>query len=71
MENGNNITIYTESGSVVLSGTASHVTVSDAEKLHALWVGARILIKRKIYQSIRDVASIIKNSNDTDFSTFK
>ena len=35
--------------SVVLSGTASHMTVSEAEKLHALRVGARILIKGKIY----------------------
>ena len=34
---------------VVLSGTASHMTVSDAEKLHGLRVGARILIKGKIY----------------------
>ena len=33
----------------VLSGTVSHVTVSDAEKLHTLRVGARILIKGKIY----------------------
>ena len=34
---------------VVLSGIASHVTVSDEEKLYALRVGARILIKGKIY----------------------
>ena len=32
---------------VVLSGSMSHVTVSDAEKLLALRVGARILIKGK------------------------
>ena len=34
---------------VVLSGTASHVTLSDGEKLHALRVGVRKLIKGKIY----------------------
>ena len=34
---------------VVLSGTVSQVTVSDVEKLHMLRVGARILIKGKIY----------------------
>ena len=33
----------------VLSGTVSHVTMSDAEKLLALRVGARILMKGKIY----------------------
>ena len=55
---------------VVLSGTASHVTVSDAEKLHVLRVGARILIKGKIYKSSRDVASLIKNWNDIMYSVF-
>ena len=30
---------------VILSSTASHVTVSDVEKLHTLSLGARILIK--------------------------
>ena len=49
---------------MVLSGTMSHVTVSDAEKLHALRLGARILIKGKIYLNSRDVASLLKNSND-------
>ena len=34
---------------VVLSGTESHTTVSDAEKLHTLRAGARIFIKGKIY----------------------
>ena len=34
---------------VVLSGTMSHVTVSDTEKLQALSVGARMLIKGKSY----------------------
>ena len=34
---------------VVLSGTVSHVTMSDAEKLQALRVGVRILIKGKIF----------------------
>ena len=50
---------------VVLSGKASHLTVNDAEKLHPLRVGARILIKGKIYESIRDVATLIKKSNDS------
>ena len=34
---------------VVLSGTMIHMTVSDAEKLHKLRVGGRILIKGKVY----------------------
>ena len=49
---------------VILSGTASHMTTSDGEKLHVLRVGARILIKGKIYKSSRDVASLLKNSTD-------
>ena len=34
---------------VALSGTMSHMTMSDVEKLHAQRVGARILTKGKIY----------------------
>ena len=34
---------------VVLSGTASHVIVSDVEKLQVRRVGERTLIKGKIY----------------------
>ena len=41
--------LFIQKVGVVLSGTASHVTVSDAEKLHALRVGVRILNKGKIY----------------------
>ena len=41
--------LFIQKVGVVLSGTASHVTVSDVEKLHALRVGARILTKGKIY----------------------
>ena len=37
--------LFIQKEGVVLSGTMNHVTVSDAEKLHAL----RILIKVKIY----------------------
>ena len=40
--------LFIQKVGVVLPGTASHVTVSDAEKLHVR-VGARILIKGKIY----------------------
>ena len=49
---------------VVLSGTSSHVTVSDPEKLHAWMVGARILIKERSTKAIVDSASLIKNSNE-------
>ena len=45
----------------VLSGTMSHVTMSDAKKLHAQRVGARILIKGKSSKAVRGVLSIIKN----------
>ena len=48
----------------LLSGTESHMTVCDSEKLHVQRVRARILIKGKIYKSSRDVASLLKNSND-------
>ena len=41
------------------------MTKRDARKLQAHRVGARILIKGKIYQSSRDVASLRKNSIDT------
>ena len=41
--------IFMQKVGVVLSGTVSHVTMNDAEKLHSLRVGARILIKGKIY----------------------
>ena len=41
--------LFIQKMGVVLSGTMSHVTVSDAEKLYALRVGARILNKGKIY----------------------
>ena len=41
--------LFIQKVGVLLSGTASHVTVSDEEKLHVLRVGARILIKGKIY----------------------
>jgi hypothetical protein len=39
--------LFIQKVSVVLSDTASHVTVSEVEKLHALRVGARILSKGK------------------------
>ena len=57
--------LFIQKVGVVLSGAMSYVTVSDAEKLHALKVGARILLKGKIYSSSRDVASLIKNLNET------
>ena len=41
--------LFIQKVGVVLSGTASHVIVSDAEKCHTLRVGSRILIKGKIY----------------------
>ena len=41
--------LFKQKVGVVLSGTASHMTVSDTDKLHALRVGARILIKGEIY----------------------
>ena len=41
--------LFIQKVGVVLSGTASHVTVSDTEKLHALRVVARMLIKGMIY----------------------
>ena len=41
--------LFIQKVGVVLSGTASHMTVSDAEKHHTLRVGARILIKGKVY----------------------
>ena len=43
------VSLFIQKMGVVLSGTASHVTMSDAEKLHRLRVGARILIKGKVY----------------------
>ena len=43
---------------VVLSGTMSHVIMSDKEKLLAERVGARILVKGKSPQSSRDVLSL-------------
>ena len=49
--------LFIQNVGVVLSGRASHMTVSDTEKLHSLRVGARILIKEKIS---KDVASLIK-----------
>ena len=52
--------LFIQKVGVVLSGTASHVTVSDTKKLHMLRVGARILIKGKIYYIGRDVESLIK-----------
>ena len=42
-------TLFIQKVGVVLSGTASHVIVSDAEKLYTLRVGAGIIIKGKIY----------------------
>ena len=53
--------LFIQKVGVVLSGKMSHVTLCDTEKLHSLRVGARILIKVKIYQCSRDVASLIKN----------
>ena len=47
---------------VVLSGTSSHV--SDTEKLHALRVGVRVLVKERSTKAIADVTSLIKNSNE-------
>ena len=41
--------LFLQKVGVVLSGTMSHVIVSDVEKLQALRVGARKLIKGKIY----------------------
>ena len=41
--------LFLQKVGVVLSGTASHVTVRDVEKLYEFRVGARILIKGKIY----------------------
>ena len=41
--------LFIQKVGVVLSGTMRHMTVSDAEKLHGLRVGARILIKGNIY----------------------
>ena len=41
--------LFKQTVDVVLSGTASQVTVSDTEKLYVPRVGARILIKGKIY----------------------
>ena len=41
--------LFQEKVGVVLSGTASHMTMSDVEKLHKLRVEVRILIKGKIY----------------------
>ena len=46
METGS---LFIQKVGVVLSGTARHVTMSDAEKLHMLRVGARILIKGNIH----------------------
>ena len=43
------VSLFIQKVGAVLSGTVSLVTVSDAEKLHALRVGARILTKGKIY----------------------
>ena len=39
--------LFIQKEGVVLSGTMSHMTLSDKEKLHTLRVGARILIKGK------------------------
>ena len=41
--------LFIQKVGVVLSGTMSHVTVSEVEKLHSIRVGVRILIKGKIY----------------------
>ena len=41
--------LFIQKVGVVLSGIASHLTVSDKEKLHAKRVGVRILIKGKVY----------------------
>ena len=41
--------LFIQKVGVVLSGTMCHMTMSDVEKLHALKVGARILIKGKIH----------------------
>ena len=41
--------LFIQKVGVVLSGTTSHLTVGDAEKLHIPRVGVRILIKGKIY----------------------
>ena len=56
--------LFIQKVGVVLSGTSSHVTVSDTEKLHALRVGVRVLVKERSTKAIADVASLIKNSND-------
>ena len=41
--------LFIQKVGVVLSGTTSHMTVSDEVKLHALRLGERILINGKIY----------------------
>ena len=41
--------LFIQKVAVVLSGTANHVTMNDTEKLQALRVGERILIKGKTY----------------------
>ena len=41
--------LFIQKVGVVLSGTASHVTMSDMENFQALRVGARILNKGKIF----------------------
>ena len=41
--------LFIQKAGGVLSGTMSHVTMSNEEKLHALRVRVRILIKGKIY----------------------
>ena len=44
--------LFIQKVGVVLSGTMSHVTASDAEKLHTLRVGARIFIKGKSTKAV-------------------
>ena len=57
--------LFIQKVGVVLSGTMSHVTRSDGEKLHVLRVRARILIKGKSTKAVEEGPRLIKNSNDT------
>ena len=44
--------LFIQKVGLVLSGTLSHVTMSDTRKLHMLRVGARILIKGKSTKAV-------------------
>ena len=59
--------LFIQKVGVVLSGTMSHMTMSDMRKATCAKGRGKDINQRKVYSSISDVLSLIKNLNDYYF----